>query len=606
MGGVADDLLYRPELPSPEVVTAALSKSMAKKLASSSSNSSLGSLEEEFGKDEPSKLMLGAQLQCFAVGLRGPQTYWAVKKITPNWYEAKKADIEEGVPRLTIPDLPKRVMRNADGVTKKYAATSHLNRLLKTQYVAEVMKDFIPPARRAKERRRAPAERCLEKVAAKTEIEERVSSTLTHEAARDLDAWADNRSKFLAKKAQQLERRPRNDFAKLYTQEDRDRAAVLIQRFWKGRIRSWRLQAAMNGMRARRLDAQKLAREREARETDEKEARDRSRRSKLTARIFAGGHPNEAPDNIRAKLVHWIRSAARCGPSVMHAREVEMITMIEDGLASPDDYGYALEVGCREGHRDGIIFLLSTPGIPELVRPFMVKCTAVAAMASNERCFELMLDQLTQPELAEFAFSHPDYYRSVSPSRRPSVPMASRSRRTSVSSHQERRQAGEHAKLVRFVRRKVGNVVRAWRLYFDPRCRNGQINFDNFVEACKEAGFIGDYSRAFLEAQGIEGSADHGRIHPTGCITFQVLLDNDSEGTTLRPSEGLIIFRGALSNTTRTSARAKESEQTEKWIRLFETTAAGRRISRDHFKQARLAWWRPSHSCLVRYVRSGG
>ncbi|KAF4693486.1 hypothetical protein FOZ63_018714, partial [Perkinsus olseni] len=37
-------------------------------------------------------------------------------------------------------------------------------------------------------------------------IEEQVSSTLTHEAARDLRAWTDNRSKFLAKKAKRLER----------------------------------------------------------------------------------------------------------------------------------------------------------------------------------------------------------------------------------------------------------------------------------------------------------------------------------------------------------------------------------------------------------------
>ncbi|KAF4696826.1 hypothetical protein FOZ62_006722 [Perkinsus olseni] len=229
-------------------------------------------------------------------------------------YKTKKAENEKGLPWLKIPDLPKRVSRNADGVTKKYAKTSDLDKLLKTQYVAETMKDFIPPARRARELRRAPAERRLEGMGgseparrkggsattrgacpfqwdeatekrflrcqktmkqnighkttnwgrltmlrmlhdtdseikqgrrltykagghgdeaselllsssmtslvrghiqkeildmpaeARETIEEQVSSTLTHEAARDLRAWTDNRSKFLAKKAQRLER----------------------------------------------------------------------------------------------------------------------------------------------------------------------------------------------------------------------------------------------------------------------------------------------------------------------------------------------------------------------------------------------------------------
>ncbi|KAF4675205.1 hypothetical protein FOL46_002471 [Perkinsus olseni] len=695
-------------------------------------------------------------------------------------YKSKKAENEEGLPWLKIPDLPKRVSRNAHGVTKKYAKTSDLDKLLKTQYVAETMKGFIPPARRARELKRAPAERCLEAMGgdepvrrkrgssttrdacpfqwdeatekrflrcqktmkqnighkttnwgrltmlrmlhdtdseikqgrrltykagghgdeaselllsssmtslvrghiqkeildmpaeARETIEEQVSSTLTHEAARDLRAWTDNRSNFLAKKAQRLERNnsfrehraaamrarsedaanakksarriqawlrgprpsrpyddsgyrqdvkrwakrgteahdrrrhylargqltggPYNDFSKLYTHEDRERAAVLLQRTWRARKFSWCLKSATQKMQQRRQELEKRARELQAgtlywsieEEDKKKAARERLRLSKLVRDVFHGGHSDGPRDNLRAKLVHWIRYAGRWAPRMMQAREIEMMRMLEGGIGHSEDYGYALEVACREGHRDGIIFFLSTPGMVDLVRPYMVKCTVCSAEASHNDCFALMLDQLNSQQLAELADTHPALYRSCG--RRPSAPIALRRRRSSLGVTQGVVRGSEHTKLLRFARRKAGNVVRAWRLHFDPRCSGGKLDFENFVTASKEAGFIGDYATVFLEAQGLEPCKGQAYLRPSGCVTFHDLFDHKAEGTTLRPSEGLAMLRGTLNNTVRNSGRLKGAEPTERWVALFETTGSGRRISRDHFKQVCERW----------------
>lgn len=220
----------------------------------------------------------------------------------------------------------------------------------------------------------------------------------------------------------------------------------------------------------------------------------------------------------------------------------------------------------------------------DLLRPFMVKCTVCAAEASNDNCFGLMLDQLTSSELSELAESHPNLYRSTE-RRRSSVPIARRRRRSSLAITQGGGRGSEHSKLLRLARRKAGNVVRAWRLYFDPRSSNGKLDFDTFVVACKEANVIGDYARAFLEAQGIEPPREQTYLHPNGCVTFYDLFDHNLEGTALRPSEILMAFRSALNNAVRNLGRVKGSNPAERWTALFETTSHGRRIPRDHFTQ---------------------
>ncbi|EER08400.1 hypothetical protein Pmar_PMAR000441 [Perkinsus marinus ATCC 50983] len=358
-----------------------------------------------------------------------------------------------------------------------------------------------------------------------------------------------------------------------------------------------------------------------AKEEQKKVAKGEYGSSKMVRGIFHGGHSEGHRDNLRAKLdsghggdrfepllalqltsvairdalrftliatpcyqVHWIRYAGRWAPRVMHSREVELMEMLAEGIGDQKDYGYALEVACREGHRDGIIFFLSTPGMADLLRPFMVKCTVCAAEASNDNCFGLMLDQLTSSELSELAESHPNLYRSTE-RRRSSVPIARRRRRSSLAITQGGGRGSEHSKLLRLARRKAGNVVRAWRLYFDPRSSNGKLDFDTFVVACKEANVIGDYARAFLEAQGIEPPREQTYLHPNGCVTFYDLFDHNLEGTALRPSEILMAFRSALNNAVRNLGRVKGSNPAERWTALFETTSHGRRIPRDHFTQ---------------------
>ncbi|KAF4695616.1 hypothetical protein FOZ60_004113 [Perkinsus olseni] len=706
-----DELLYRPELSGSQGMTAAFSKAIANKFAASDSSDSLGSLEDEMemmkmsrpsqalsthsteqeqdiagylthSASESSNLARKFRRNCRA--LERYQSKWEERigrtqddrKKMEERYKTKKAENEKGLPWLKIPDLPKRVSRNADGVTKKYAKTSDLDKLLKTQYVAETMKDFIPPARRARELRRAPAERCLEGMGGSEPARRKGGSATTRgacpfqwdEATEKRFLRSEDQALFKCQKTmkQNIGHKTTNwgrltmlrmlhDTDSEIKQGRRltykagghgDEASELLlsssmTSLVRGHIQkeildmpaearetsedaanakksARRIQAWLRGPRPSRpyddsgyrqdvkrwakrgTEAHDRRRHYLARgqltggppllccvslrssilsgrgceylgaliveeEDKKKAARERLRLSKLVRDVFHGGHSEGSRDNLRAKLVHWMRYAGRWAPRMMQAREIEMMRMLEGGIGHSEDYGYALEVACREGHRDGIIFFLSTPGMVDLVRPYMVKGTVCSAEASHNDCFELMLDQLSSQQLAELADTHPALYRSCG--RRPSAPIALRRRRSSLG-----------------VTQGHGDSTST------RGARAGKLDFENFVTACKEAGFIGDYATVFLEAQGLEPCKGQAYLRPSGCVTFHDLFDHKAEGTTLRPSEGLAMFRGTLNNTVRNSGRLKGAEPTERWVALFETTGSGRRISRDHFKQVCERW----------------
>ncbi|EER08401.1 hypothetical protein Pmar_PMAR000442 [Perkinsus marinus ATCC 50983] len=189
-GSTSDEPLDGPD------VTAAFSKAIAHTLAASDSVDSLGSLEDEMKAAELRRLsskcpadlehdiaefLARSATESSSLARRFRRNCQALEKAHSKWgdrfgkvqddrkrvaerYNTEKDENEKGLPWLKIPDLPKRVTRDVDGVTRKYAKAPHLSKLLKTQYVAEAMKEFIQPARRARELRRASAERCLEEM----------------------------------------------------------------------------------------------------------------------------------------------------------------------------------------------------------------------------------------------------------------------------------------------------------------------------------------------------------------------------------------------------------------------------------------------------------